>query len=370
MAKRLVIVQSYIPSYRVDFFERLHDRLLERGIQCVIAAGAPEGEQAERGDAAAPEWLTPIKRNMLVIRGRSINTSVQPKPWMDADGVIFGLKGTSLPVYEALMYRRSKGTRIGLWGHVRPYVNSGNWLDLRFERFQMQQADHVFAYTGGGAEFAMQAGINPDKVTEVGNTINSELLREELNGISTKDVIKFAQERNFDPSRAVGYIGGLDASKRIAFLAKSLNYLWDLDPTIHLLVAGSGAHVGLLQEAQYRGQVSFLGFSDVRQKALVIKSSRALCLPGRIGLVAVDALTGQIPILTTEWPFHAPEFEYLVEGHSKVTASNTPEAYARLIMSYVTGTEPRGSSSADWPVPNLENMVKNFSAGVVKMLAP
>lgn len=56
--------------------------------------------------------------------------------------------------------------------------------------------------------------------------------------------------------------------------------------------------------------------------------------PGRVGLVAVDALVLGLPVLTSDAGRHAPEIEYLTEGSDLFTVPATPtdlaDAWLRL----------------------------------------
>ena len=95
---KVVIVQPYVPTYRVAFFERLRDKLAAENIECLVAAGAPAVNQAKRGDAAQENWVLQVDNKSLSVRGKSIGLGYRRLPWKEADAVILGLEGTSLPV--------------------------------------------------------------------------------------------------------------------------------------------------------------------------------------------------------------------------------------------------------------------------------
>lgn len=361
MTKRVVIVQPYVPAYRVAFFEQLRQVLADEGVECVVAAGVPRNDQAGRGDSVRPGWLVPIQRRTLTIGARSLDLSVSPPPWKHTDAVILGLEGSSIPVYHSLLMARAAKVRVGLWGHVRSYVAPGNPIDLWLETRQMRLADHVFAYTAGGAADAVRRGVPQAKVTTVMNTVDTSSLQYECKDVERRSRPSFAEGASRQHTFA--FIGGLDSSKRIAFLAEFLDILWQKDRTIRLLVGGAGAERSLLNRAVNRGQVVDLGFVDTRRKAEVLIHSRAVLMPGRIGLVAVDALVARRPILTTEWPWHAPESEYLVEGVSRWTSRDTPRAYADLVLQTAYGEESPISADC-WRYPTLHEMTRRYAEGV------
>lgn len=361
---KVVIVQPYVPTYRVAFFKKLRHRLADEGIECVVVAGNPEKNQKKRDDAVKEKWILPLDRRTVNIHGRSIAMTLDPALLRDADAVILGLEGTALPVYQSLLIRRRSGLRVGLWGHIRPYVTRGNGLDLWLEKQQMKNADHVFAYAPGGRSYAAKAGIHPDKITTVMNSVDTTTLAYELDSISAKELASFTNRHKVDPERALCFIGGLDASKRIRFLAEALDILWEHDPSIQILVGGRGPDADLLKRAYSRRQATPLGYLNIRDKAFALASTRGVCMPGRIGLVAVDALVAKRPVITTDWPFHAPEAEYLEEGESRITSPDSPQEYASLLQNFIGSAQPTG----DYTYPTLDQMTENFGKGVTKLM--
>ena len=91
-------------------------------------------------------------------------------------------------------------------------------------------------------------------------------------------------------------------------------------------------------------------------------------MPGRIGLIAAEALALGIPVITTDWPYHVPETEYLSEGVSTFTAPNDPESYARFVSTRLPRTIT-STGNCDWAYPSLAGMVDNLSRGVRSLLA-
>lgn len=361
---KVVIVQPYVPAYRLRFFEELREALFTKGVECFVASTAPNKSVVARGDAVTADWIMPLKEKSVRLFGKSLKLDLQPHPWINVDAVIMGLEGSSIPVHRAVLTKRRTGVRVGLWGHVKPYVTKGNKIDLFLERKLMMAADRVFAYTPGGTEYAIRAGIDPQKVTTVMNTVDTSGLLSDLSSVTKEDVERLIERHTLRPDRTVCFIGALDAKKRVDFLAKALDCLWQMDPSIKILVGGRGADEDLLAPARSRGQAIMLGYIKGREKAEALRLSRAICVPGRVGLVAVDALAARLPVITTDWPFHAPETEYLVEGHSRHTSIDDPVEYAQSIKSFLDGDD----STMAFDFPEMQQMVENFAAGVLAIL--
>lgn len=368
MRARVVILQPYVPTYRTAFFEGLRQRLADDGVECVVAAGMPRGDQAGRGDATYPDWLVPVEHTSWSVRGRSVDVGVNPRPWRHTDAVILGLEGSSLPVYQALLSARRTGVRVGLWGHVRPYVAPGHPFDLWLEKRQMHVADHVFAYTSGGRDYAIAAGVPTSKVTAVMNSVDTSTLEASRADVTEDELNAFTKQLGIDPNRTVCFVGGLDESKRVGFLADVLDQLWSRDQGVRLLVGGNGPQKSLLNPAFDRGQALDLGYLNTGRKALVMTASKVIAMPGRIGLVAVDALVMRRPIITTDWAYHAPEAEYLVEGVSRFTSPDDSRAYTEMLLRTLESKDNE-NEDAQWDFPTITQMVENFAGGVGLMLS-
>jgi glycosyltransferase involved in cell wall biosynthesis len=368
--RSLVITQPYVPKYRVGFFTRLIEKLEQSDIQCRVAAATPGGEQADRGDAVAADWIIPIRQRLLHVRGRTLTLGGAARTWSGADAVIVGHMGSSVDTYRAILGAQRGLFRVGLWGHIKSYVADSHPLDAALERWQLRRADHVFAYSPSGSEYAASIGVPPHRLTTVMNSVDTNALATAKDSLMESDAREFADLHGLKPGRTLGFIGGLDESKRIAFLADALEHLWATNPDVRLVVGGNGTQAGLLDTSVARGQTIRLGYVGPTQQALIGRVASALVMPGRIGLVAVDALLLQIPILTTDWPYHSAEAEYLLEGRSRFTSANTVEAFVRQTRSFLASTTGKTipQTSARWPYPTIDSMVSNFADGVQRMM--
>lgn len=360
------IVQSYVPRHRVPLFEQLIARLRTEGVKLRVAAGsAGDAHQADRGDEARPNWL----ERVVWTRIGPAQISHARKLYRGADAVIFPHQGSN-PELSAAMIARILGgaTRVGVWGHIRTYVNDPKRLDVAIERWQLRRADGVFAYTTNGARFALEAGASPEKIVTLNNTIDTDALSSAIDTLDDRDVLEFRAKHNLVPARTIAYIGGLDESKRIDLLADVLDLLWELQPDVKLIVGGLGRSAGLLDRAEARGQVVRVGYADATIKALIAASAQLIVNPGRVGLLAVDALVMGLPLVTTTWPYHAPEIEYLVEGHTVYTSADDSQSYARLVSALLTGERPRATGPTSGEAPLLGDLVARFADGIIGML--
>jgi hypothetical protein len=95
-------------------------------------------------------------------------------------------------------------------------------------------------------------------------------------------------------------------------------------------------------------------------------------MPGRVGLVAVDSMHLQIPIVTTKYPYHAPEFEYLEVGRDCIVSEDNQEAFAtealKLLLDQQLLIQMRNSLQRKSKIYTITQMSTNFNAGVKKVV--
>lgn len=357
--KRLAILQPYVPKYRVAFFEGLIRSLADVGIECRVLAGKPRGAQGRRGDAAVADWIVQIPYREIMLGARSLKVAGAARHLRGVDACIVGHVGTSWDTNKAVLNGMMGGVRVGVWGHIKSYVNQANPLDAAIERWQLRHAHHVFAYTPGGAAYAVQSGVPETSITTVMNTVPTDQLVAARSSLTSADVEDFRVQNGLSGRPVLGYIGALDQSKKVDLLASALDILWREEPQVRVLVAGRGVLEGLLATAVERGQAIMLGYADAGTKARVAAVSHALLNPGRIGLVAVDALVLGRPILTTRDTFNGPEAEYLSEGESLFSSEMSADAYALLARNAVHGDPIQH----DWNYPVMSGMIANFTRG-------
>lgn len=378
MRRRVAVVQDYVPNYRFEFFDRLVGRLAPEQIDVIVVAAHPPGANSRRGDSIeSAGWLRQVDGPLELWPpgvgpaktrgGPRIFCYGNDRHWRNCHGVIMGLRGADLDLHLELCRKQFSGRSVGVWGHIIQSVNPPNAIDLALERWQMRRSDHVFAYTHEGYESAVQCGLPPSKVTAVMNSTDVSVFSQSYARLSPTEVASFQRQHLLVPGKTFGYIGGLDSSKRIRFLSGALDLMWRTDPEVKVLVGGRGEDQELLSGAAERGQVVMLGYAGPAEKALIARASQALLNPGRIGLLAVEAMAVGIPILTTDWPYHAPEFNYLKAGRDVFISPDEISAFVNLIRKHVNH-QLIVSSKVAAPFPRIEDMVENFASGVEAML--
>lgn len=371
--KRVVIVQEYVPLYRVPFFERLREQGLEDGIDIRVAYGTPGSALSKRNDASTISFGIPIRQFERRIAGRRIVVRRIASAIADADLVILEQARRNLDAYRLLASRKKSLPLIALWGHGKDFTHQTTDLDRRLSRWLTSRADWFFAYTPGGMRSVVQDGFSAAKTTVVQNSIDSSALQEGIARTTPLEVQEFVQDNDLRGKTAL-FIGALDGSKRLAFLRDAGILVHEREPNFRLLIAGDGEMRAQVEEwSSIYSWMKYLGPLAGHVKAVALRSAEVLSMPGRVGLVAVDSFAAGIPIITTDWPWHAPEFEYLEDGRNAIVTSDDTNAFVeglvRVLCHQGLLDELRSAARGDGSIYTVESMSRNFIEGVRGALA-
>lgn len=341
---RLLVIQTYVPNYRVPFFAQLRNRLTESEIELVVAAGRPTGNLALRGDDAGDDvvdvWLPSVR--MPMPRGRITFRSTQVLAESTRPDLVIveqALKHTDM--YQFLAQQFFRGTpRVGMWGQGRSFSTRQSRLAAAAKKRLTRASDWFFAYTDEGARHVIRFGFPSERVTVVQNSTDTEVLRTEIQGVSDAEVKAFRAVHGLTMGRTALFLGGVDASKGIGFLVESARKVEQAMPGFRLLIAGDGQMADFVRREEDAGApIRSLGSVQGAAKAVALRSADVMMVPQWIGLVAVDALAAGLPIVTTNHPSHSPEFAYLTPGRTALVSAYSVEQYAETAKSLLDHPE-------------------------------
>ena len=148
--RRVVIVQSYVPDYRVRLFERLRAQLHESGLPLVLCAG--DGDSRRR-DARPIADLVPVRDRLAWAGG---HLRYRPLGGLDLQTSDLLVVEHALKNLEALPYLVRKGPAVAFWGHGFRTSASRSGFPLLKRRLTLR-ADWYFAYTPGCAQTVIDA---------------------------------------------------------------------------------------------------------------------------------------------------------------------------------------------------------------------
>lgn len=363
---RIAIIHPWLPQYRLDFFEQLVRKGAEVSIDIVVFHGDPPPEWRARQDSGQSSSFHHLPTRFFEFRGRSLNYK-SLTTYKSADAFDLVIVEQAVRNLETYLLRLA-GTPLAYWGHGKTYTKKIGRAQERLKQRLTQGGHWFFSYTGGGVEAVVAAGYPRNRTTVVQNSINTSHLQLLISNVTLDALDQFNDEHDLQGRTAI-FIGGLDSSKRIPFLLDAAAAAHKLDSRFRLLVVGAGIDSATAgNKAESVPWLSYLGPLFGQNKALALRASQVMAMPGRVGLVAVDSFASGLPIITTDWAWHAPEFEYLQSGVNAVVTRDNTSDYARALVD-VTQNEMMladltAACVAASETYTVEAMVENFLSGI------
>lgn len=368
--RSVLVLQPYLPEYRRPFFDRVVARLQEMGVVVELVVGRATGGQAARSDESKlPSYARVTRTWRVVIGDRSVRWKrVRTR---GADLVVSELGSGVLENYRLAVFHRK---RFAGFGHGYAAASRPNRLDAALEGWQIRRAGHLFAYTDAGRDSMVRAGADPSNITVVRNTIDTAGLEAAVDAIDGS--VRSAQfdRLGLDPSLPIAlFVGALDESKRLGLLVEAAARVADVIPGFVLVVAGDGtARADVERLAAGTPWIRYVGRVDEHAKAACAAVASVLLIPGGVGLVAVDSFVLGLPIVTTDWPHHGPEFGYLEHGRTAIVTADDLQSYADGVIDLLSDPERLELMSAacrnERTSYRIEEMVDRFCDGVVRAL--
>jgi glycosyltransferase involved in cell wall biosynthesis len=371
--RRVLIVQSYVTRYRVPFFQQLTADLAARGVELTVAHGDPAAGLAARGDAAVLDGTVRLPQRLLHLGPRTLVWRRLGSLASRADAIVLEQALHNLDSYPLLLDPRSSPA-VALWGHGRTVNRTAGVLARAAKRRFTRRADWFFSYTRGGADHLVADGFPVDRITVVNNATDTARLRAARESVTSEQADRFAADHGLVPERTALFLGSLDTSKRIPFLLEAAQHAARLLPGFTLVVAGDGPYRPMVESAAASSKsVVYLGPVFGGQRALRGSVSRLMLMPGLVGLCAVDSFALRTPLVTTNWPFHGPEFEYLQDGRNSLVVGGEPERYAEGVVRALSSPDLlrrlRHGCAVDANRYTIQGMSRRFADGVLRMCA-
>jgi glycosyltransferase involved in cell wall biosynthesis len=366
--RTLLLIQPTVARYRESLFAQLGDRLAENNISLYIATGGYD--RPARQDHGSVHQSRAVPTQTLSVAGVRLVRRRWRQACPSPDLVLVEQAMKNLDAYPLLLRRRFGGPGVAIWGQGRSYSEPQGPLAASAKQFLTRQGQWFFAYTGSGADYVRAHGFPAARISVLNNTIDDQSLRADLTLIDDETIRRFRQIHDLQEGRTALFLGGVDHAKGIDFLLESARLAEAALPGFVLLVAGAGDDLENVRAAHRAGApVRALGRADGTQRALALTVADVMAIPEWIGLVAVDSLVAERPIVTTWHPSHSAECEYLEPGRTAVFTAHTPSAYADGLVGLLGDRErltvmQRACSDAA-PRYSLHAMVDNFTEGIL-----
>lgn len=371
---KVAIVHPWMPQYRVEFFRLLIESMAEKEIHLDVFYGQTPPEWSDRNDSARPSYADELPTKFFRVGSRNVSLKrLKLSFFRDYDLIILEQAVRNLETY-GLMLVKNQRTKIAFWGHGRTYTQQTRQLEERIKSGMTLRGAWFFGYTQEGVDAVLEKGYPKEQTTVVQNSIDTDKLAKHISSVTPSEIKAFAKTHDLSAGHTALYLGGLDASKRIDFLLISAKAVAMNDPKFRLIVVGSGSEASAIADASTKYPwLRPLGTLFGREKAIALSASDIMMNPGRVGLVAVDSLTAGVPIVTTDWPYHAPEFSYLTHDVTAIVSQDTVDSFTVETAALISDTQKlrqmQSRCVAESKQYTTASMVNRFASGISGALA-
>ena len=372
--KKVLILYKFLPQYRVEFFEKLRVALLEEGVELNLIYGKLKNQDAKKNDERELPWAS-YRENKLIKLG---STELLWQPSLDkakaADLVIVEQANKLLVNYVLILLSKLSPLKFAFWGHGMDMQNNPKSLKNRFKYFFLTHSDYWFAYTQGVKKLLIGKGVSTEKITVVDNAIDTLTLKSQYDAYSQTELSRLKNDLTIESENIALYCGGIYSNKRIDFLLEAAQLIRAAVPDFNLLFVGAGADQYKVEEAaKQHDWVHYIGPKFGRERVPYFKMSKLFLMPGLVGLAILDSFATQTPMVTTQYPFHSPEIEYLKNNENGLMTQDDIASYVKEVIELLTNENALDRLKAGClessTLYSTENMVQNFKNGVLKCLA-
>jgi L-malate glycosyltransferase len=368
--KRVLIIEEQIKQYRLPFYERLVKELRNVDIDLRVAYSDPPPVEASKQDTCD----LPADYGLKVKGYRLLHGKLLLQPLfleaMRADLVVVDQGNRFLLNHFLLPLSRVRLRRVAFWGLGENLQQGQLRLSEWYRRKTLNWVSWWFAYTKGTAKYLVAQGVPTSKITAVDNAVDVSGVRDHISHISTDDRIRLRGRLGIPAAAPVGiFCGMLDKVKSVPFLIEAARITQTRIPDFHLIMVGGGPEQSSVQSAvEGLPWIHLMGPRFGDEKSELIAISDAFIMPGRVGLVILDAFAGGLPLLSTRLKIHGPEIEYLEEGVNGLLSEPDPRAFADMAASLFMNSEilarlQAGAREAGTKY-TIGNMAAKFTAGI------
>ncbi len=264
--------------------------------------------------------------------------------------------------------------RFAFWGHGTNKQANRSRFSEWYKRKILKRADWWFAYTEGVKKYLIQNGVEPARITSLNNAVDTSETRSFCFSFSDGELEAARRDLGIEPGAPVGiYCGMLDRIKAIDFLLTSARRIREVRKDFHLVLVGGGPERDAIETATRDERwIHAVGPQFGRRKALLLKLSDLMLVPGAVGLVILDAFAAGLPLLTTELPIHGPEIAYLEDGRNGIMTEHDAEAYAQAVASLLSDGSRlemlQDGAAHSGSCYTIEEMAARFRRGILGCL--
>ena len=370
--KKVLIIQQIIPHYRIDFFNLLRAELAKENIELSLIYGNSSTTYKSGVELNVLDWGKVVENKIIRIGAAQLSWQPLLKYVKEQDLVIVEKSNKLLLNYFLITTRKFRRFKLGFWGHGRNLQSNSNSWSNKFARLFLKKCDWWFAYTNSVKEYLIKNKFPTNKITIVQNAIDTKSLQQHYLEISNDEIHALKNQLRIQGENVAIFCGGMYANKRIDFLLEACYRIKKSIPDFHMIFIGAGDDAYKITKAAGSNKwIHYVGPKKGLDRVIYFKLSSIQLMPGLVGLGILDSFALQTPIITTNYEYHSPEVDYLINGQNGIITANTLEDYTRKVVEifknnkYFELIEGCQISAQKYTV---EKMVSNFKSGILQCL--
>ena len=370
---KVAIIQRVLTKYRMPFYQKLKQRLESDRIDLEFIHGLGDGFDQSIGYLDCLPWAKAVREKYIKIGKFSLIYQPYSRLLAGADLIIVQQEMKWLLNYFLIAKRRFSNYKLAFWGHGLNRQLPVTAFENRIKAKLVNCVDWWFAYTQRIADDVMATGFPKEKITIVDNAIDTDALIKAKSHVSKAELDSFKEELGLRSKNVGLFCGGMHPHKRIGFLLDACLLIKNRIPDFQMIFVGDGPDCRMVEEARKQHDwIIAPGPLYSRNKVLCFLLSDLVLMPGLVGLVVLDSFVFEKPLVTTVYPFHSPEIEYLINGENGFITENDVGKYAREVIRLFQNKDQLGSIRDRCRIAaakyTMENMVDNFIGGIKRCL--
>jgi glycosyltransferase involved in cell wall biosynthesis len=370
--KKVLIIQQIIPHYRIDFFNLLRAELAKDNIELNVVYGKSSTTYKSGAEFNELEWGKIVENKIIRIGATHLTWQPIVKYLKGQDLVIVGRSNKLLINYYLIIARKFGKFKLGFWGHGRNLqARSDSWSN-KFGLLFLKECDWWFAYTNSVREYLISNNFSRKKISVLENAIDTKTLQLQYQQISDDMIQNIKNQLGIQGEHVAIFCGGMYANKRMDFLLETCYRIKKSIPDFYMIFVGTGEEAYKIEKAADNHEwIHYVGPKKGLDRVIYFKIASVQLMPGLVGLGILDSFALQTPIITTNYEYHSPEVDYLINGQNGIITTNTLDDYSSSVIEifkndkYLDLIEGCQISAQIYTV---EKMVSNFKCGILQCL--
>jgi len=258
---------------------------------------------------------------------------------------------------------------VSFWGHGRNLQGNKYSFKEKFKKYINRYVDYWFAYTEYSKQILLQQNIDNNKITVVNNTIDVSELSDNAKKYNADSLNIIKDEVGIASNNVAIFCGGFSENKNIKFLIDACYEIKELVQDFEVILIGSGPdqkHV--IDAAQNNKWIHYVGEKYGIDRVPYFLISKAMLLPGAVGLAVIDSFSLGVPMITVDNESHGPEASYLQDEVNSLITSRDLTCYAKTVSNYFRDVDLQNKLKSGCVLMardiTIENMVARYVAGV------